>query len=152
MTRSLKKGPFVAHHLLFQIESIIKDTEKKTIVTYSRSSTVIPIIIGYTIAVHNGREIIPILITDQIIGHKLGEFSFTRVPCSHVKQDKKAKRLKFLLWDKKRILLVFDLELISDLVRNGMQIVAIIGSLLRKTTIFVNIFIKITNTVLSPKL
>lgn len=152
MTRSLKKGPFVAHHLLFQIESIIKNNEKKTIVTYSRSSTIVPIIIGYTIAVHNGREIIPTLITDQIIGHKLGEFSFTRVPCSHVKQDKKAKRLKFLLWDKKHILLVFGLELINDLVRNGMQIVAVIVSLLRKITTFVIISTKIINTVLFLKL
>ena len=97
MTRSLKKGPFVTRHLLFQIESLIKNNEKKTIITYSRSSTIIPIIIGYTITIHNGHEIIPVLITDQIIGHKLGEFSFTRIPCSHVKQDKKNKRLKFLL-------------------------------------------------------
>jgi small subunit ribosomal protein S3 len=101
MTRSLKKGPFVAQHLLNQIEYLIKKNEKKTILTYSRSSTIVPIIIGYTIAVHNGLEHSPILITDQIIGHKLGEFSFTRVSCSHVKSDKKFKRLIFLLWDKK---------------------------------------------------
>jgi small subunit ribosomal protein S19 len=108
MTRSLKKGPFVAQHLLDQVEYLSKKNEKKTIMTKSRSSTVVPIIIGYTIAVYNGREYLPILITDQIIGHKLGEFSFTRVSCSHVKSDKKFKRLKFLLWGKKHIHLVSD--------------------------------------------
>lgn len=97
MTRSLKKGPFVTLHLLDQVEYLIKKNEKKTIITYSRSSTIIPIIIGYTIAIHNGHEYFPVLITDQIIGHKLGEFSLTRIVCSHVKSDKKFKRLKFLL-------------------------------------------------------
>jgi small subunit ribosomal protein S19 len=147
MTRSLKKGPFVAQHLLNQVEYIIKKNEKKTIITYSRSSTIVPIIIGYTIAVHNGREHYPILITDQIIGHKLGEFSFTRVPCSHIKSDKKFKRLTFLLWDKKHIRLGFDSELINDLVLNGMQKVVSIVFLSAKTTTFVIVFIKTTSTV-----
>jgi small subunit ribosomal protein S19 len=147
MTRSLKKGPFVAQHLLKQVEYLIKKNEKKTITTYSRSSTVVPIIIGYTIAVHNGSEHYPILITDQIIGHKLGEFSFTRVSCSHVKSDKKFKRLIFLLWDKKHIHLDFDLGSISDLVLNGMQKVVNIVFLLEKTLIFVIVFIKNINTV-----
>lgn len=95
MTRSLKKGPFVAKYLLDSIENLTKENKKKTIITTSRSSTIVPIIIGYTIAVHNGREYHPILITDQIVGHKLGEFTFTRTFRGHIKSDKKFKRSYF---------------------------------------------------------
>lgn len=92
MSRSLKKGPFVAHHLLRKIEKLNSQGEKKVVLTWSRSSTIVPIMIGHTIAVHNGREHIPVFITDQMVGHKLGEFSPTRTFRGHVKNDKKSRR------------------------------------------------------------
>ena len=92
MSRSLKKGPFVADHLLKKIEKLNVNEEKKVIVTWSRSSTIVPIMIGHTIAVHNGREHIPIFVTDQMVGHKLGEFSPTRSFRGHIKSDKKSRR------------------------------------------------------------
>ena len=90
MPRSLKKGPFVA----FQILRKIKDGtgKEETIKTWSRASTIIPTMIGYTFAVYNGRQHIPVFVTDQMVGHKLGEFSPTRTFRSHIKKDKKAKR------------------------------------------------------------
>ena len=92
MIRSLKKGPYVAQYLLNRVEHLTKKNKKKVIITSSRSSIIIPIIIGHTIAIHNGREYYPVLITDQIVGHKLGEFAFTRTFRSHIKTDKKFKR------------------------------------------------------------
>ena len=92
MSRSSKKGPFIADHLLKKIEKLNAQNEKKVVVTWSRASTVIPSMIGHTIAVHNGREHIPVFVTDQMIGHKLGEFSPTRTFRGHVKRDKKSKR------------------------------------------------------------
>ena len=92
MSRSSKKGPFIADHLLKKIERLNAQNEKKVVVTWSRASTVIPSMIGHTIAVHNGREHIPVFVTDQMIGHKLGEFSPTRTFRGHVKRDKKSKR------------------------------------------------------------
>jgi small subunit ribosomal protein S19 len=92
MSRSSKKGPFIADHLLKKIELLNSQGEKKVIVTWSRASTIIPSMIGHTIAVHNGREHIPVFITDQMIGHKLGEFSPTRTFRGHVKRDKRSKR------------------------------------------------------------
>nr|AYD72461.1 30S ribosomal protein S19 [Batophora oerstedii]AYD72481.1 30S ribosomal protein S19 [Batophora occidentalis] len=92
MTRSLKKGPFVANHLLKKIEKLNEKNEKKVITTWSRSSTIVPIMIGHTIAVHNGKEHIPIFITDQMVGHKLGEFAPTRTYRGHTKSDKKSSR------------------------------------------------------------
>lgn len=92
MSRSLKKGPFVANHLLKKFEKLNLSGEKKVIVTWSRASTIVPIMIGHTVAIHNGREHIPIFITDQMVGHKLGEFSPTRTFKGHVKNDKKSKR------------------------------------------------------------
>ena len=94
MSRSVKKGPFVADHLLKKIEKLNVDKKRKVIITWSRSSTILPIMIGHTIAVHNGREHIPIFITDQMVGHKLGEFSPTRSFRGHIKRDKKSKRFK----------------------------------------------------------
>ena len=90
MTRSLKKGPFVADHLLKKVEKLNAEGEKKVIVTWSRASTIVPSMIGHTIAVHNGREHLPIFVTDLMVGHKLGEFSPTRTFRSHVKNDKKS--------------------------------------------------------------
>jgi small subunit ribosomal protein S19 len=92
MARSLKKGPFVADHLLIKIEKMNTQGEKKVITTWSRASTIVPIMIGHTIAVHNGKEHIPVFITDQMVGHKLGEFAPTRTFRGHVKSDKKSKR------------------------------------------------------------
>jgi small subunit ribosomal protein S19 len=92
MARSLKKGPFVADHLLKKIEYLNSRKEKQVITTWSRGSTIVPIMIGHTIAVHNGREHLPIFITDQMVGHKLGEFSPTRTFRGHAKSDKKSRR------------------------------------------------------------
>lgn len=92
MARSLKKGPFVADHLLKKIETLNAQGEKKVIVTWSRASTIVPGMIGHTIAVHNGREHLPIYITDLMVGHKLGEFAPTRTFRGHAKSDKKSRR------------------------------------------------------------
>jgi len=92
MTRSLKKGPFVADSLMKKIEALHVKGEKKVIQTWSRGSTIVPLMIGHTIAVHNGREHIPVFVTDQMVGHKLGEFSPTRTFRGHIKADKKSKR------------------------------------------------------------
>jgi small subunit ribosomal protein S19 len=86
------KPPFIAGHLLKKIEQLNKQGEKKVVITWSRGSTIVPMMIGHTIAVHNGREHIPVFVTDQMIGHKLGEFSPTRSFRGHIKDDKKAKR------------------------------------------------------------
>ena len=75
MTRSLKKNPFVANHLLRKINKLNTKAEKDIIITWSRASTIIPTMIGHTIAIHNGKEHLPIYITDRMVGHKLGEFS-----------------------------------------------------------------------------
>ena len=77
MTRSLKKNPFVANHLLRRIAKLNTKEEKEIIITWSRASTIIPTMIGHTIAIHNGKEHLPIYITDRMVGHKLGEFSPT---------------------------------------------------------------------------
>ena len=92
MSRSLKKGPFVADHLLKKIQKLNSQGEKKVILTWSRSSTIVPVMLGHTIAVHNGREHIPVFVTDQMVGYKLGEFSPTRTFRGHIKSDKKARR------------------------------------------------------------
>lgn len=92
MSRSLKKGPFVADHLLKKVQKLNDQEDKKVIQTWSRSSTIVPIMIGHTIAVHNGKQHIPVFITDQMVGHKLGEFSITRTFKGHVKKDKRSKR------------------------------------------------------------
>nr|UPO65676.1 ribosomal protein S19 [Staurastrum margaritaceum] len=92
MARSLKKGPFVADHLLKKIESLNAQGEKKVIITWSRASIIVPGMIGHTIAVHNGREHLPVYITDLMVGHKLGEFAPTRTFRGHAKTDKKSRR------------------------------------------------------------
>jgi small subunit ribosomal protein S19 len=92
MTRSLKKGPFVASHLLKKVEDMNNAGKKDTIKTWARSSTILPDMIGHTFAVYNGQQHLPVFVTDQIIGHKLGEFSPTRTFRSHIKKDKKSKR------------------------------------------------------------
>lgn len=92
MSRSLKKGPFVADHLLKKIEVLNARGEKQVIKTWSRASTILPLMVGHTIAVHNGRQHVPVYLTDQMVGHKLGEFVPTRTFRGHAKSDKKAKR------------------------------------------------------------
>lgn len=88
MPRSLKKGPFVAYHLLKKLHN---NGKQHTIKTWSRNSTIIPNMIGYTIAVYNGKQHIPIFISDNFVGHKLGEFVPTRTFKTHVKKSKKIK-------------------------------------------------------------
>nr|YP_009650949.1 ribosomal protein S19 [Hydnocarpus hainanensis]YP_009650971.1 ribosomal protein S19 [Hydnocarpus hainanensis]QCY72387.1 ribosomal protein S19 [Hydnocarpus hainanensis]QCY72409.1 ribosomal protein S19 [Hydnocarpus hainanensis] len=92
MTRSLKKNPFVENHLLKKINKLNTKAEKKIIVTWSRASTIIPTMIGHTIAIHNGKEHFPIYITDRMVGHKLGEFAPTLNFGEHAKNDNKSRR------------------------------------------------------------
>jgi small subunit ribosomal protein S19 len=92
MGRSLKKGPFIADSLLQKIERLNANNKKELIKTWSRASTILPQMVGHTIAVHNGRQHIPVFITDQMVGHKLGEFAPTRTFRGHAKSDKKARR------------------------------------------------------------
>ena len=92
MSRSLKKSPFVAYHLLKKVNNMNKADKKDTITTWSRSSTILPSMIGFTIAIYNGKQHVPIFISDQFVGHKLGEFVSTRTFKSHIKTDRKTKR------------------------------------------------------------
>ena len=92
MSRSLKKSPFVAYHLLKKITKMNEVNKKDTITTWSRSSTILPSMIGFTIAVYNGKQHVPIFISDQLVGHKLGEFVSTRNFKTHIKADRKSKR------------------------------------------------------------
>lgn len=92
MTRSLKKNLFVANRLLLKIEKLNTKAEREIIITWSRASTIIPTMIGHTIAIHNGREHLPIYITDRMVGHKLGEFSPTSNFHGHAKNDNRSRR------------------------------------------------------------
>ena len=91
MTRSLKKGPFVDAHLIKKVEAAIASNDKRLIKTWSRRSTVLPEFLGMTLAVHNGRQHVPVFVTENMVGHKLGEFSLTRTFRGHV-AGKKAKK------------------------------------------------------------
>ncbi len=90
MSRSLKKGPFVADHLLTKIERLNESGKKEVVKTWSRASIIIPPMIGHTIAVHNGRQFVPVYVTENMVGHKLGEFALTRTYRGHAgnKKDK----------------------------------------------------------------
>jgi len=88
--RSLKKGPFVEEKLLKKVRDMTASGDKKPIKTWSRRSTIIPDFIGFTFAVHNGRKFIPVYVTDNMVGHKLGEFSPTRTFKGHSGSEKKA--------------------------------------------------------------
>ena len=92
MARSIKKGPFCDYKLLKKVREQNKTTQKRVIQTWSRSSTIFPDFVGHTIAVHNGREHVPIYITEDMVGHKLGEFAPTRTYRGHDKDDKRAAR------------------------------------------------------------
>jgi len=89
--RSLKKGPFVDHHLLNKVEVAAEKNDRRPIKTWSRRSMILPEMVGLTIAVHNGRLHVPVLVSEEMVGHKLGEFAATRTYRGHV-ADKKAKR------------------------------------------------------------
>ena len=94
MSRSLKKGPFIDGHLLQKIEALDRDQEKRVIRTWSRRSTVFPEMVGHTIAVHNGKRFIPVYITENMVGHKLGEFAPTRTFRSHSGLTKRTTGLR----------------------------------------------------------
>lgn len=89
MPRSLKKGPFIDAHLLKKVEQAATGSDKKPIKTWSRRSMIIPAMIGMTIAVHNGRQHVPVYVSDEMVGHKLGEFAPTRTFRGHAATDKK---------------------------------------------------------------
>lgn len=91
MPRSLNKGPFIDLHLMKKVEAAIEKNEKRPIKTWSRRSVIFPDMVGLTIAVHNGRQHVPVFITEDMVGHKLGEFAATRTYKGHA-ADKKAKR------------------------------------------------------------
>ena len=88
MSRSIKKGPFVAHHLLQKMDAMNAAGENKIVKTWSRASTILPSFVGHTIAVHDGRKHVPVYITEDMVGHKLGEFAPTRTYKGHTKAEK----------------------------------------------------------------
>ena len=92
MARSLKKGPFVAEHLQKKIDKLNETNEKKVIRTWSRASMLSPDMLGHTIAVHNGKDYVPVYVTEQMVGHRLGEFAPTRKFKGHAGSDKTAKK------------------------------------------------------------
>ncbi len=94
MSRSFKKGPFIEVHLLKKVEKAINSKSNKPIRTWSRSSTILPNMVGLTINVHNGRIHIPVYITEEMIGHKLGEFSPTRTYRGHLSNSNRNKKSK----------------------------------------------------------
>ncbi len=90
MPRSLKKGPFVDDHLTNKVNKAVENNDRRVIKTWSRRSTIIPEMVGMTFAVHNGKKFVPVFVTENMVGHKLGEFSPTRTYYGHA-ADKKAK-------------------------------------------------------------
>ena len=94
MPRSLKKGPFVDDHLLKKVDAMRESGEKKVIKTWSRRSTIIPEMVGHTLAVYNGKKFVPVYVTENMVGHKLGEFAPTRTFRGHAGRADKAKGRK----------------------------------------------------------
>ena len=92
MGRSLKKGPFVDGHLFEKIDKMNVASVKKPIKTWSRRSMIIPAMLGHTIAVHDGRKHVPVFVSENMVGHKLGEFAPTRTFKGHIKDDRKSKK------------------------------------------------------------
>ncbi|SHJ78808.1 small subunit ribosomal protein S19 [Clostridium cavendishii DSM 21758] len=92
MSRSIKKGPFVHAGLLKKIEEMNQSGDKKVVKTWSRTSTIFPQMIGHTIAVHDGRKHVPVYVSEDMVGHKLGEFALTRTYRGHVNTEKTSKR------------------------------------------------------------
>ena len=93
MGRSLKKGPFIDVHLIEKVEAMNRETDKKVIKTWSRRSTIIPDAVGLTFAVHNGRKFVPVFVTENMVGHKLGEFAPTRTFHGHAADKKAGKKI-----------------------------------------------------------
>lgn len=91
MARSIKKGPFVDHHLVKKVDDAVASNSKRPIKTWSRRSMILPEMIGLTIAVYNGRQHVPVLMTENMVGHKLGEFALTRTYRGHA-ADRKSTR------------------------------------------------------------
>jgi small subunit ribosomal protein S19 len=91
MARSIKKGPFVDHHLMAKVQKARDGNDKRPIKTWSRRSTIVPDFIGLTVAVHNGKQHIPVYITENMVGHKLGEFALTRIFKSHSAAGKRTE-------------------------------------------------------------
>jgi len=89
MTRSIKKGPFVDDHLLKKIELMNSKGEKRVVKTWSRRSTIVPELLGHTIAVHNGKQFVPVYVQENMVGHKLGEFAPSRTYRGHTSKNKK---------------------------------------------------------------
>ena len=92
MPRSLRKGPFIDQHLMNKVLEAVASNNKRPIKTWSRRSMIVPEMVGLTIAIHNGRQHVPVLINENMVGHKLGEFSLTRTYRGHI-VDKKAKKV-----------------------------------------------------------
>ncbi|MEN1968939.1 30S ribosomal protein S19 [Lentibacillus sp. N15] len=92
MGRSLKKGPFADDHLMKKIEKLNEDDKKQVVKTWSRRSTIFPQFVGHTVAVYDGRKHVPVYVTEDMVGHKLGEFAPTRTYRGHAGADKKTKR------------------------------------------------------------
>ncbi|MEJ2576237.1 MAG: 30S ribosomal protein S19 [Gammaproteobacteria bacterium] len=91
MPRSIRKGPFVDHHLAKKVDTAVANNDRRPIKTWSRRSMILPEMVGLTIAVHNGRQHVPVLVSENMVGHKLGEFALTRTYRGHA-ADKKSKR------------------------------------------------------------
>ncbi len=94
MSRSVKKGPYVQERLLNRINEMNKKGDKKVVKTWSRSSTIFPQMIGHTIAVHDGRKHVPVYISEDMVGHKLGEFALTRTFRGHIDRTEKSSKLR----------------------------------------------------------
>lgn len=91
MARSIKKGPFIDKHLSKKVEEMVKANKKQVVKTWSRRSTIVPEFVGHTFAVHNGKKFVPVYVTENMVGHKLGEFSPTRTFGGHSAEKKVAK-------------------------------------------------------------
>ncbi|MFQ5924773.1 MAG: 30S ribosomal protein S19 [Dehalococcoidia bacterium] len=94
MSRSSRKGPFIDPKLLKRVEALNRSDEKAVLKTWSRASTIVPDMIGHTIGVHDGRRHVPIFITENMVGHKLGEFAFTRIFRGHSAKSERVARIK----------------------------------------------------------
>lgn len=94
MSRSIKKGPYIDNDLLKKIKALNYRNEKKVIKTWARSSTIVPEMVGHTLAIHNGHRHVPIYISEQMVGHKLGEFAMTRYFRGHAGSEKRTKVMK----------------------------------------------------------
>ena len=93
MARSLKKGPFIDEHLQKKVDAMNRERDKKVIKTWSRRSTIVPEMVGHTIAVHNGRKFVPVYVSENMVGHKLGEFAPTRFFKGHTTKAEKAAQM-----------------------------------------------------------